>query len=84
MGGWYYRGSEPAHLGHLMMAQCNRSQHWDKDGNYTEKWYGDIHRSVLQIVDEQGAIVGTVPMGGEKEGVGTSLPVAQSHTTGSA
>jgi hypothetical protein len=51
------------------MSRCNRSQHWDKDGHYSEKWYSDVHRSQLHIVDESGAIVGIVPIGGAGEAV---------------
>jgi hypothetical protein len=49
------------------MGRANRSQHWDENGKYSEKWYSDIHRSQLHIVDEGGTIVGTVPVGGEGE-----------------
>jgi hypothetical protein len=69
VGGSYYRGSDPAHFGHLKMGRSNRSQHWDKTGKYSEKWYSEIHRSQLHIVDEYGKIVGTVPIGGTGEGV---------------
>jgi len=69
VGGAYFPGSDPAHLRHLLMARCNRSQHWDKTGKYSEKWYSDVHRAVLHVVDEEGSIVGTVPVGGEGEGV---------------
>ncbi|OPZ25315.1 MAG: hypothetical protein BWZ02_02519 [Lentisphaerae bacterium ADurb.BinA184] len=65
----YFRGDDPAHRTHLLMGRANRSQHWDKDGTYTEKWYSDVHRSQLHVVSEDGDIVGTVPVGGAGEGV---------------
>jgi hypothetical protein len=67
VGGVYYRGSDPAHLRHLMMGRCNRSQHWDKNDNYSEKWYSEVHRGLIHIVDEEGSIAGTVPIDGEQE-----------------
>ena len=51
------------------MGRCNRSQKWDENGKYSEKWYSDVHRSSMQIVTEYGEIVATVPIGGEGEGV---------------
>lgn len=69
VGGSYYRGADPARRGHLLMGRANRSQHWDKDGAYSEKWYSDVHRSQLFVVDEGGAIRGIVPVGGPKEAV---------------
>ncbi|MBM4144369.1 MAG: hypothetical protein FJ225_12375 [Lentisphaerae bacterium] len=69
VGGTYFRGDDPAHLGHLLMGRSNRSQHWDKDGNYSEKWYSDVHRLQLFVVDESGARIGIFPIGGEGESV---------------
>jgi hypothetical protein len=69
VGGTYFPGADPAHRGHLLMGRNNRSQHWDKDGKYSEKWYSEVHRLQLFIVDEAGAIVGILPVGGPKESV---------------
>jgi len=69
VGGTYFRGTDPAHRTHLLMGRCNRSQHWDAQGKYSEVWYSEVHRSALHIVSEEGEIIGTVPIGGEGEGV---------------
>ena len=69
VGGAYFPGPDPAHLTHALMGRANRSQHWDEQGTYTEQWFSEIHRSSLHIVNEQGTLVGTVPIGGKGEGV---------------
>jgi len=69
VGGTYFRGSDPARIGSILMGKSHRSQHWDEQGRYTEKWHSDIRRYTLHVVSEEGNILGTVPIGGEGEGV---------------
>jgi len=71
VGGTYYRGSDPAHRGHIFMGKSWRSQAWDPKDNYKliEVNYSDIHRASLHVVTEAGDIVATVPIGGDGEGV---------------
>ena len=69
VGGTYFPGSDPAHLRHLFFVRSHRSQHWDLQGNYTEKWYSDVRIGTLHVVDEDGTMVATVPIGGPGEGV---------------
>lgn len=69
VGGAYFPGPNPAHLTHALFGRANRSQHWDEKGQYTERWYSETHRASVHVVDEQGSIVGTVPIGGKGEGV---------------
>jgi len=42
VGGTYFPGTDPAHLKHIFMCRCHRSQHWDEKGTYSEKWYSDV------------------------------------------
>jgi hypothetical protein len=65
----YFRGPDPAHRGHFFMGRVWNSQSWDADGKLHQRWYSDVHRASLHIVDEGGRILGTVPIGGEGEGV---------------
>ena len=69
VGGSYFPGPDPAHRGHLLMGRQNRSQNWDKDGKYSETWYSDVHRLQLFVVDESGAILGIMPIGGKGEAI---------------
>ena len=69
VGGTYFQGTDAAHLGHIFMVRCHRSQHWDEKGTYSEKWYSDVRIGTLHIVNEEGAVVATVPIGGKGEGV---------------
>ncbi len=69
VGGSYFRGDDPEHLGHIFMVKHWCSQHWDEKGKYTQKWYSDIQQASMHIVTEQGEIIGTVPIGGKGEGV---------------
>ncbi|MBI2195023.1 MAG: hypothetical protein HYU36_23830 [Planctomycetes bacterium] len=69
VGGTYYRGNDPAHVPHLLMVRCHRSQHWDKEGKYSEKWYSDMRRATLHVVTEEGRNIATIPIGDDGEGV---------------
>lgn len=69
VGGSYFLGDDPEHREHLFMVKHWCSQRWDEQGKLHQVWYSDVHQAGMHIITEQGEIVGTVPIGGEGEGV---------------
>lgn len=69
VGGTYFPANDPVHAGHILMGRAHRSQHWDERGKYSETWYSSVRRGTLHVVDEEGCIVGSLPLGGKGEGV---------------
>ncbi len=65
VGGSYYMGSDPDKSHHLLMSKFHRDQ-FVSDG---PGWKDDIHRVTMHVVNDQGEMIGTIPMGGEGEGV---------------
>ena len=41
-----------------MMGKSHRSQHWDPDGTYSEKWYGPVRRGTLRFHSERPTVCG--------------------------
>ncbi|MBE7465828.1 MAG: PD40 domain-containing protein [Planctomycetes bacterium] len=86
VGGTYFPGQNPLHRGHILMGRALRSQAWDAQGKQIQEFYalrdgrlvklpdGKSHTGgTLHVVTEEGAIVGTVPIG-KYDGEGLDHP----------
>lgn len=86
VGGAYFVGDDSRHRGHILMGRTLRSQAWDTDGRPHEVFYRmegsryvplpdskGYSSGALHVVDEEGSVVGTVPIGNH-DGEGRDHP----------